>query len=162
MIRLLLVILILLIPLHVSNISVSKIVPLKVEKTIDQREYNCLAQNIYYETRGEGYDGMVAVAMVTMNRVQHKSFPKTVCDVVHQRNDIACQFSWVCNESLPTPKGTSWDLSKDIAYVILHMYEDLEDITQGALFFHAEHVAPYWSKKFEMTKQIGKHLFYRI
>src|SRR5688572_26685042 len=32
-------------------------------------ELNCLAENVYYESRGEPLDGQYAVAEVTMNRV---------------------------------------------------------------------------------------------
>lgn len=48
----------------------------------------CLSMNIYHEARGEGYDGMAMVALVTMNRADHD--PDKVCEVVTK----PYQFSW--------------------------------------------------------------------
>ena len=42
----------------------------------------CLAMALYYEARSEGPDGMLAVAEVIINRVQHPEFPGTVGEVV--------------------------------------------------------------------------------
>ena len=38
---------------------------------------DCLAYNIYFEAKGEGIDGMIAVGHVTKNRVESKLFPDT-------------------------------------------------------------------------------------
>lgn len=54
-------------------------------------EIECLAKNIYHESRGESLKGQMAVAWVTLNRTRHPSFPNTVCKVVNQPH----QFSWV-------------------------------------------------------------------
>jgi len=35
----------------------------------------CLATNIYFEARGESYEGQKAVAFVTLNRVESNKFP---------------------------------------------------------------------------------------
>ena len=39
----------------------------------------CLTENIYFEARGQGQAGWLAVAQVTQNRVDDKRFPNTVC-----------------------------------------------------------------------------------
>ena len=49
-----------------------------------QDELDCLAKNIYFEARGESLTGKIAVANVTMNRVEHHKYPSTVCGVVTQ------------------------------------------------------------------------------
>lgn len=53
-------------------------------------EINCMALNIYHEARGESQAGQEAVAMVTMARRNHPSYPSSVCGVVWQPR----QFSW--------------------------------------------------------------------
>ncbi|MBF0307485.1 MAG: cell wall hydrolase, partial [Alphaproteobacteria bacterium] len=64
----------------------------------DPAEVECLALNIYFEGRGEPTEGRVAVAQVTLNRVAHPDWPKTVCGVVRQGGPMApCQFSWYCD-----------------------------------------------------------------
>ena len=55
-----------------------------------QREYRCMLWNLMHEARGEGTEGMLAVANVVANRVLSDKYPSTVCGVVLQKN----QFSW--------------------------------------------------------------------
>lgn len=68
-------------------------------------DVECLALNVYYEARAESFDGKLAVAQVTLNRVNSKKFPNSICSVVHERTRVAarvfCQFSWTCNR----PRG---------------------------------------------------------
>jgi len=59
-------------------------------------QVDCLAENIYYEAGYEPRDGKIAVAMVTLNRVQDPQFPKDICSVVKQKVKSTCQFSWFC------------------------------------------------------------------
>ena len=47
-------------------------------------ERECLADNIYFEARNQGFAGWVAVAQVTLNRVRDDRFPNTICEVVKQ------------------------------------------------------------------------------
>ena len=51
---------------------------------LNKQDVACLSKNIYFEARGEDTEGQVAVAHVTLNRVEHKNFPNTICEVVHQ------------------------------------------------------------------------------
>ena len=74
-------------------------------------DVHCLAENIYHEARGESTAGKMAVALVTLNRVEDKRFPNTVCGVVKQtkyypsgRIDLhSCQFSWYCDGKSDKP-----------------------------------------------------------
>lgn len=50
-----------------------------------ERQLDCLAMNIYREAGYESFEGKVAVAQVTLNRVEHPSFPKDVCGVIYQK-----------------------------------------------------------------------------
>ena len=63
-----------------------------------KREVDCLAENIYHEARTEGTKGQQAVALVTMNRLNNDKFPKKICEVVKQKTNGTCQFSWYCNK----------------------------------------------------------------
>ena len=47
-------------------------------------ELYCLAKNIYFESRNQPKLGQIAVAQVTMNRVNSPKFPDSVCGVVQQ------------------------------------------------------------------------------
>lgn len=135
-----------------------------------KKQVDCLAENIYFESKGEPKIGQVAVAFVTMNRVNSNLFPKDVCQVVKQQVNNTCQFSWYCEEK-PRAMSVRKDLTNyhnpvynDIletaVNVYLH-YDKLSDPTNGALFFHAVYVQPGW-KNLKKTVVIGKHIFYRV
>lgn len=122
-----------------------------------QKEVYCLAQNIYFESRGEPIQGQLAVAMVTLNRTKHEDYPSTICGVVKQ----GCQFSWVCDgKSDRLPANAAGLQALNLAKQAI-TNKHLVDITNGAIYFHAGYSKPSWSKKMEKTIAIGNHIFYR-
>lgn len=117
---------------------------------------------IYAEARGEPYDGQVAVGNVIRNRMAAKFFSDgTVCDTVTR----ARQFSWMNDADRQRTRvlaaraedgqiqtaRKAWLESATVAHV------------KDALLYHADYVAPYWSKAhgIELVTRIGQHLFYR-
>ena len=127
-------------------------------------DLTCLARNIYYESRGESLTGQRAVAEVTMNRVDSKRFPDTVCSVVHEqrwdkiRKRNVGAFSWTELGPLPKPKGKPWNRAMSVAVAA---YDD-EGAVQvpGALFYHADRITPRWSRTKKLVAVIGSHRFY--
>src|SRR5581483_10954890 len=59
----------------------------------------CLAEAVYFESRGEPKRGQIAVAQVVMNRVFSGFYPTDVCGVVYQNANrkLACQFTFACD-----------------------------------------------------------------
>jgi spore germination cell wall hydrolase CwlJ-like protein len=132
-----------------------------VKKQIDNAELHCLALNNYFEARGESTTGQHAVANVVLNRVKHKGFPDSICGVVKQggKKLYRCQFSWWCDGLSDEPHDqTAWKLSLKIASDILQKKH--EDITSGALWYHADYVSPYWRTSMNEGPKIGRHIFY--
>ncbi len=123
-----------------------------------RKQVDCLAENIYYEAGYEPRDGQVAVAMVTMNRVQDPRFPKDICSVVKQKVNSTCQFSWFCEPRKYINQHVYRD-NLEVALYVYANYEKLPDNTNGAKFYHADYVNPKW--KLEKTTKIGRHIFYR-
>ncbi len=121
------------------------------------REMMCLAQAIYFESRGEPLDGQLAVARVIINRAESNAFPDDYCSVVTQRS----QFSFVRGGRIPEPnRGTSaWTRAKAIAR-IAHR-ELWESPADDALYFHARHVSPRWAGRLTARATIENHVFYR-
>ena len=145
----------------------------------------CLALNMYHEARGQGTAGVFAVAAVVFNRVNDSRFPNTICEVVYQgptreswktrqHKHLSsserkyypiknrCQFSWYCDGKSDVPRNKKkyqelLDLSKAI------MYNEISfvDVTDGALFYHADYVTPGWAKTKQKTVEIQDHIFYR-
>ena len=126
-------------------------------------EVKCLALTIYFESRGEPDARKFAVGHVVMNRVNDPRFPGQVCKVVKQGGEWRrnrCQFSWWCDGRSDKPKDhRAWGLSKELANTI---YAGMsEDPTDGALWYHADYVKPYWRNVFARGPKIGRHIFYR-
>jgi spore germination cell wall hydrolase CwlJ-like protein len=121
----------------------------------------CLARTIYWEARGEGDAGMQAVANVVMNRLRHTGFPKTICGVVTQgREQGACQFSWWCDgQGDNAEEQESYTLAKEIARKALN--RQLDDRTNGALYYHHQRLTPSWSEEYIRTVEVGAHVFYK-
>lgn len=124
-----------------------------------QKQIDCLAQNIYHEAGWEPEKGKIAVALVTLNRVQDERFGKDICSVVKQRTHSVCQFSWFCEGKKMITNNFVYDQAKEIALYVYANYEKMHDITQGALYYHADYVNPRW--KLEKTTVIGRHIFYK-
>lgn len=122
-------------------------------------DWQCLAEAIYFEARGESLDGQIAVAEVILNRVDSPLYPRGVCGVVKQRGGGGCQFSYVCNGKTRMREKDAADLAGRVARAMLDDAPRL--LTDGATHFHTRAVRPGWSKRFPRTATIGAHAFYR-
>ena len=129
-----------------------------------QQAVKCLAMNIYWEARSEPIAGQVAVAAVTLNRVEDKRFPDDVCNVVRQGGEIRrnrCQFSWWCDGKKDEPReAEAWRRANTLAR--LTAAGVIEDPTGGAMWYHADYVEPYWAEAKKQVTKIGKHIFYTL
>jgi spore germination cell wall hydrolase CwlJ-like protein len=128
------------------------------------RQLKCMTQNIYWEAANEPFEGKVAVAQVTMNRVADGRFAKDVCGVVYQKNvfydRVVCQFSWYCEGThrvRPVHPGL-WQESEEVAKKVLLEGFRLPSMKE-ALYYHADYVNPQWGKP--KIDKIGRHIFYR-
>ena len=123
----------------------------------------CIALNVYYEARSEPMVGQYAVAHVVLNRVANESFPDDACKVVKQGYSKGlgkCQFSWYCDGKSDVPKDElSWLYARVVAYNVLYDYH--KDNTDGATYYHANYVRPWWSKHYDKTVTHGSHIFYK-
>ena len=126
------------------------------------QEIMCLALNTDFEARGEPFIGKVAVAHVVMNRVLDRRFPTSVCAVVRDGGTTAigkCQFSWWCDGESDRPRDQqAWAQSKQIAEDVF--WSRTADPTRGALWYHADWVAPEWRGSLHQGPMYGQHIFY--
>lgn len=128
------------------------------------KQLDCLTKNIYHEAATEPFEGKVAVAQVTLNRVDDGRFGKDVCGVVYQKNviyeKIVCQFSWACVPGLKTKPvyPALYNEAEDVAKKVLLENFRLPAM-KDAMYYHADYVNPGWGKP-KITK-IGHHIFYK-
>jgi spore germination cell wall hydrolase CwlJ-like protein len=123
-----------------------------------------MAMNIYREAGHEPFEGKVAVAQVTMNRVKSGQFGKDVCGVVYQKNvimeKVVCQFSWACDSAAKTRpvNNAAYKESYEVAKKVLLEGFFLSSL-KDALYYHANYVNPRWP--LEKIGSIGNHIFYK-
>lgn len=63
-------------------------------------EISLLARIISAESRGEPYEGQVAVGAVILNRIDHPSFPNTLAGVIYQPSAFTCINDGQVNQSV--------------------------------------------------------------
>ena len=138
--------------------------PFRLGNALDEsRDLECLTQAVYYEARGEGRDGMKAVAQVVLNRTRHPAFPNSVCGVVFQgaARRTGCQFSFTCNGSMRRGVNpVAWDRARDVASKALS--GSVFAAVGNATHFHTTGVSPGWRNSLVRVSQVGSHLFYRF
>ena len=131
-------------------------------------EIDVLARTLWGEARGEGADGMQAVANVILNRVRVAEdrgkywWGNNVIQVCQKPYQFSC---W--NRSDPNFKKLQAVDESDLYFATAvrvarrAMIGRLDDLTNGATHYHANSVSPYWAKNEKPTATIGHHIFYR-
>jgi spore germination cell wall hydrolase CwlJ-like protein len=135
--------------------SLGELVRAYSDDDVPDREHECLAGAVYFESKGEPLQGQLAVAEVILNRAASGKFPTTICGVVTQKS----QFSFIRGGKFPPIARGSEAWRKAVA--IAHIAK--KDLAEGgigkAMFFHARYVSPRW--RLTRVASIGNHIFYR-
>jgi len=165
----LLIILGILVAAHTGPSLSAEFITVATQKQVSadyNRQVDCLAKNIYYESATESYEGKLAVAQVTLNRVNSGKFPSDICSVVYQKTTdqnlrTVCQFSWTCMvKELIVKDKYAWEESHMIAKRALTEPVLHDTIAKSnALYYHASYVNPGWNKQ-KVIMKIGNHIFY--
>lgn len=129
---------------------------------VSEAERQCLAEAVYYESRGDKPEGQRAIADVIVRRTKTRPFPTTICGVVSQKVGRTCQFAYACNGPLKKPYEPEWRASLAAADYELYGPGRFEDLTGSATFFHAARVTTNWKARYVMTRRVGAHVFYRM
>ena len=112
-----------------------------------------MVQTIILEAAGEGYEGMVAVGEVIRNRAKffQKDF-KAVCLAPKQFS------GWNDAERA----ACFLEEHRDHYFLALAAWRESEktSLTNGATDYHADYVHPYWADAYQVTAEIGRHIFY--
>ncbi|MDH6259844.1 cell wall hydrolase [Bradyrhizobium sp. BR13661] len=123
----------------------------------------CLAEAVYFESRGEAVRGQIAVAQVVMNRVFSGKYPDTVCGVVYQNKyrHFACQFTFACDNNPDVIREPEmWERAKKISKAMLDGQIWLPEVGKST-HYHAYWVRPSWVAEMKKMYKTGVHTFYR-
>ena len=120
-------------------------------------EHVCLAKNIYFEARNESLKGQIAIALVTLNRLQEARWSDEACGVIYDNK----QFSWYSDGLSDYPRNNnSYESVALIASAMLDPDTAMFDFTYGSTHYHADYVEPYWSQYLVRKAKIDTHIFY--
>ncbi len=134
-----------------------------LEPKAREKQEKCLANAVYFESRGEAVRGQIAVAQVVMNRVFSGFYPTTVCGVVYQNahRRLACQFTFAC-DGIPdvVREPDMWERARKIAKATLDGRLWLPEVGKST-HYHAYWVRPSWVHEMRKMYKTGVHTFYR-
>lgn len=123
----------------------------------------CLAEAVYFESRGEAVRGQMAVAQVVLNRAFSGFYPNNVCGVVYQNKHrhYACQFTFACDNVADVVREPDmWDRARKIAKAMLDGQIWLPEVAKST-HYHAYWVRPSWVHEMKKMYKFGVHTFYR-
>lgn len=120
---------------------------------ITKSDIDLMAKLVYAESRGEPFDGKVAVASVVLNRVQSPDFPDSIKDVIFEPRAFSCVKD---NNIIASPDQNCYDA----------VYEAIKgtDPTNEALFFYNPKISTCsWMKAIKKidSRAIGQHVFFK-
>lgn len=116
---------------------------------LSENDLRIMANAVYGESRGEPFEGQVAVAAVILNRVKSPSFPNTVSGVIFQPG----AFTAVAD-------GQIWLEPNDTARKAVQQALNGWDPTGGCIYYFNPRTATsawIWSRP--QVKTIGEHIF---
>lgn len=114
-------------------------------------ETTLLAAVVQMEAGGQGYEGMLAVASVVMNRVNSGRYPNSITDVVYQKGQFPGAHNGILNRILARgPRQDCIQVAQDAL--------SGKNNAPGYLGFCSVRSSTY--KKYSTYTQIGSHYFY--
>src|SRR5690606_22947790 len=134
---------------------------LETQPRVPQNDLECLTQAVYYAARNESEEGQAAVAEVVINRSRHRAYPKSICEVVYQRNSRTCQFTFTCDGWIGRRpvSAVAWARAERIAREV-HEGRSSSQLPKNSVNYHANYVRPSWGRRLARVRQIGAHIFY--
>lgn len=121
---------------------------------LTQADIELMAKLVYAESRGEPFEGQVAVASVVLNRVLSDDFPDSISEVIFQPNAFSCVQN---GNIIAYPDQNCYNA----VYEALHGV----DPTNEALFFYNPSISTCsWmlsTEKYDITL-IGQHVFFKL
>lgn len=100
-----------------------------------------MSQVVYAESKGEPFDGKIAVASVILNRTTDSQFPDTIHGVITQKNAFSC----VRNGKIDVvPDGDSYN-------AVLKAIEGYDPTNEALYFYNPKIATCSWMKGVEKT-----------
>lgn len=126
----------------------------QLPEKVSNGEKEVLARLVHAESKGEPYEGKVAVATVVLNRVDSDTFPDSIKEVVYETSPGGIyQFSPVGNGQIDKPADE--EAMKAVEEAIAFR----GDGNNSLYFFNPDKTNDQWIRTRKVTKTIGNHVF---
>lgn len=114
-----------------------------------EQDINLLANAVYGESRGEPYEGQVAVAAVILNRVEHPDFPDSIGGVIFQPGAFTA-----------VSDGQIWLTPNERAKeAVIDAINGWDPSEQAIYYFNPITATSKWIWSRPQIKKIGQHIF---
>lgn len=114
-------------------------------------DHECLADAVYFESRGEPLEGQLGVAQVILNRAASGRFAGTACGVIRQRS----QFSFVHGGVVPDARRDSAEWRTAVAVAAVARDKLWKPVARDAMYFGCG------ASGKTRVAALGHHVFYR-
>lgn len=124
------------------------------EDFYDKDSLYWLSRIISAESRGEPFEGQIAVGNVILNRVSHPSYPDTIEGVVFD-DKYAVQFEPVSNRTI-------YDDPAEISVIAAKLCLEGLDLASGSIYFYNPNKSQstWFNENCQYIMTIGGHAFY--
>lgn len=122
--------------------------------SIKESDIYLMSQIVYAESRGEPYEGKVAVASVILNRLTDSKFPNTIEGVIKQKNAFSCVHNNTINVT-PT---------EECRKAVLDALNGYDPTAHAVFFYNPDISTSGWmiNIKKSNVKSIGNHVFFQV
>jgi N-acetylmuramoyl-L-alanine amidase len=132
-----------------DNAAPSKVTAANTPNGFSQNDIKLMANAVYGESRGEPYEGQVAVAAVIINRLESATFPNSVSGVIFE----PLAFTAVAD-------GQIWLTPNDKAEkAVLDAINGMDPTGEALYYFNPDTATSNWIWGRPQIKKIGKHIF---
>lgn len=120
---------------------------------ITENDIYIMAQVVYAESRGETFDGKVAVASVILNRLVSPKFPDTISGVIYQPNAFSCV----------KDKKINIKPDKDSFEAVYKAISGTDPTSQSTFFYNPVISTSAWVNRANKKDvlRIGNHIFFK-
>ncbi len=123
------------------------------EIQFSENDIKLIAGVVYAESKGEPFLGKVGVASVILNRLSSPQFPKSVKDVIYQKNAFSCVSNgYIAEES-----------DKDSYDAVIDALNGNDPTGDAVFFYNPETASSSWMKNVSKCNAvtIGNHIFFK-
>ncbi len=137
----------------------------KAQTELITKEKQCYLEALWYEARGEGYEGMYKVAEVIQNRKESGKYPDTACAVIKQPKQFSYRNDLHYDKTLKISYNTNEQEIYDQAVEIANKASQgnlTRTMPETVMWYTTLKIKRSWMKAKEVYTKVGNHKFFKL